>query len=109
MGQHTGEPFPRFHLILIHLLADGLTQLVQRFLHGTFARQQAVSRHPKCEVPIADSLLHQMGPLSQRALMAHEPHRKAYKDYTYYNYYPHILFSSPRITRISLIGCAKNN
>ncbi len=87
--QYTGEPLPRFHLVLVHLLADGFTQLIQRFLHGAFARQQAVCRHTEGEVTIADGLLHQMGTKTKFPLMANKCNQQNYAHDTYYNKEPH--------------------
>ena len=94
MGQHSGEPFPRFHLVLTDLLTDGLTQLVQRLLHGPLSWQQTVDRQSEREVTVADGLLHQMRTNLQRPLMTPNPHESHHRQTTYTNYYiyHHLLF-----------------
>lgn len=44
VGQHTGEPLPRFHLVLSDQLIDHLPQVVQSLLQRPLAKEQSAGR-----------------------------------------------------------------
>lgn len=58
VGQHTGQPLPRFHLVLGHQLIDYLSQIVERLLQGPLPEEEATGGQMEGEIPVADRLSH---------------------------------------------------
>ena len=74
MGEHAGEPLPRFHLSAGHQFLDFLSHVVEGFLQGPFAEQQSLCGEMEGKVAMTYGITHQPRPVSEQALMSANRH-----------------------------------
>ena len=69
MGEHAGEPLPRFHLSAGHQFLDFLSHVVEGFLQGPFAEQQSLCGEMEGKVAMTYGIMHQPGTVLEQTLV----------------------------------------